>query len=87
MTRSPEYSPKLIGQELVFLQNDFRELLGDLGDVAFMDKIEKAMLGETIIIGGYLNTQLIAAKSILAKHLDVDSLSAITANLGVGKKE
>lgn len=82
MTRSPEYSPKLIGQELVFLQNDFRELLSDLGDVAFMDKIEKAMLGETIIIGGYLNTQLIAAKSIFAKHLDVDSLSAITANLG-----
>jgi len=82
MTRSPEYSPKLIGQELVFLQNDFRELLSDLGDVAFMDKIEKAMLGETIIIGGYLNTQLIAAKSIFAEHLDVESLSAISANLG-----
>lgn len=82
VTRSPEYSPKLIGQELFFLKNDFQGLLSDLGDAAFMDKIEKAMLGETIIIGGYLNTQLIAAKSILAQHIDVNSLSAISADIG-----
>ena len=82
VTRSPEYSPKLIGQELVFLQNDFQGLLSDLGDAAFMDKIEKAMLGETIIIGGYIRTELIAAQSITADKLDVQTLSAISANLG-----
>ena len=82
VTRSPEYSPKLIGQELAFLQNDFRGLLSDLGDAAFMDKIEKAMLGETIIIGGYLNTQLIASNAIVTRHIQAGAITAdkIAAN-------
>ena len=75
MTRSPEYSPKLIGQELVFLQNDFQGLLSDLGDAAFMDKIEKAMLGETIIIGGYIRTELIAANSIVGNKIASNAIT------------
>ena len=82
MTRSPEYSPKLIGQELVFLQNDFRGLLSDLGDVAFVDKIEKAMLGETIIIGGYIRTELIAANSIVGDKIASNAI--VTRHIQAG---
>ncbi|MGB4386969.1 MAG: tail fiber domain-containing protein, partial [Caldicoprobacterales bacterium] len=59
-----------------FLQNDVRELLGVLGDVAFMDKIEKAMLGETIIIGGYIRTELIAANTIVGNKISSDAIAA-----------
>ncbi|HZK23805.1 MAG TPA: hypothetical protein VFC74_00255 [Oscillospiraceae bacterium] len=37
-----------------------------------------AMLGDTIIIGGFLNTELIRAKSIVAEMLAVEDLAAIT---------
>ena len=71
MSRSPEYSPAILSREL----RKVHYLVG-------IDEFDEALAGETIILGGYLNTQLIAAKSIFAKHLDVDSLSAISANLG-----
>lgn len=82
MSRSPEYSPAILSRALQQVSYNLNEFKNSIGEVAFVDKIEKAMLGETIIIGGFLNNDLIASKSILAKHLNVDSLSAITANLG-----
>ena len=50
----------------------------DFGELAYEDQVQLAMLGETIIVGGFLRTELIAAKSIHAEHLNVDDLSAIT---------
>lgn len=78
MVKSPEYNPAKIHENLQELTGD----LGRLGEVAFLDKIERATLGETVIIGGFLNTELIAAKSIFAQHLDVNTLSSISADIG-----
>lgn len=44
---------------------------GDLGDLAFANKIGSAMLDETLIVGGFLKTSLI----------HVDDLSAISATI------
>lgn len=71
MSRSPEYSPAILSREL----RKVHYLVG-------IDEFDEALAGETIILGGYLNTKLIKAKSIFAEHLDVDSLSAISANIG-----
>ena len=71
MSRSPEYSPAILSREL----RKVHYLVG-------IDEFDEALAGETIILGGYLNTKLIKAKSIFAEHLDVDSLSAISADLG-----
>lgn len=71
MSRSPEFSPAILSREL----RKIHHMVG-------IDEFDEALAGETIILGGYLNTKLIKAKSIFAEHLDVDSLSAITANLG-----
>ena len=63
--------------------NEAVELLEDnLGDLAYVDVVEAAMLGQTLIVGGYLNTDLIEAGSIVAGMLAVSELSAISANLG-----
>jgi len=53
-----------------------------LGGLAYDDLVEKAKLGTTVIVGGYLVTDLIQAGSIVASKLSVSTLSAITANLG-----
>src|SRR5690554_5900371 len=70
-SRSPEYSPAKLSQTLA-----------EVEAVIGISELDEAMAHETIIVGGYLNTHLIKAKSIIAEHLDVDSLSAISANIG-----
>lgn len=70
-SRSPEYSPAKLSQ-----------MLAEVESVIGIAELDEAMAGETIIAGGYLNTHLIKANSILAKHMDVGSLSAISANIG-----
>lgn len=70
-SRSPEYSPAKLSQ-----------MLAEVEAVIGISELDEAMSHETIIVGGYLNTHLIKAKSIIAEHLDVDSLSAISANIG-----
>lgn len=82
MSRSPEYSPAILSKTLQETSWDYSNFKNSIGEVAFVDKIDKAMLGETVIIGGYLNTELLAAKSVLAQHLNVESLAAISAVLG-----
>ena len=49
-----------------------------MGDLAYEDRVQVAMLGDTVILGGYLRTELIRAKSIKADQLDVDDLAAIS---------
>ena len=70
-SRSPEYSPAKLSQ-----------MLAEVEAVIGISELDEAMAHETIIVGGYLNTHLIKAKSIIAEHLDVNSLSAISADIG-----
>ena len=74
--------PESVNYRLAYLREQMEESILDLGDLAYADQVQLAMLGETIQVGGYIRTELIEAKSILAKHLNVDSLSAISANIG-----
>src|SRR5690606_32983129 len=85
-------NPDSVNYKLAYLREQMEEKVFGLGELAYEDQVQLAMLGDTIIIGGYLNTELIAADSISTKHLaagavtadklNVDDLSAITANLG-----
>ena len=69
-------NPDSVNYKIAYL----RERIGDedFGKLAFEDQVQLAMLGETIIVGGYLRTELIAAKSIRAEKLDVEDLAAIS---------
>ena len=69
-------NPDSVNYKIAYL----RERIGDedFGKLAFENQVQLAMLGETIIVGGFLKTELIAAKSIHAEHLNVEDLSAIT---------
>lgn len=85
-------NPESVNYRLAYLREQMEQQLLNLGDLAYEDQVQLAMLGETVIIGGFLNTELIAADSILTNHLaakavtsdkiDVNTLSAISANIG-----
>lgn len=72
--------PESHGYKLAHQKAYLDDMFGDkpMGELAFQDQVQLAMLGETVIEGGYLRTELIKANSILAKHLNVDNLSAIS---------
>lgn len=72
--------PESHGYKLAWQKAYLDDLLGDkkLGELAFADQVQLAMLGTTVIQGGYLRTELIKAGSIFAEHLAVDDLSAIS---------
>ena len=70
-SRSPEYSPAKLSQ-----------MLAEVEAVIGISELDEAMAHETIIVGGYLNTHLIKAKSITAEHMNVDKLSSIVADTG-----
>ena len=82
-------NPDSVNYRIAYLREQVSK---NMGYMSFADQIQVAMLGETIIVGGYLNTELLKAKSIFANHLaagavtaekiDVDTLSAISANIG-----
>jgi hypothetical protein len=71
-------NPESVNYKLAYLREQMEQQLLNLGDLAYEDQVQLAMLGDTIIVGGFLRTELIAAKSIHAEHLNVDDLSAIT---------
>ena len=68
-------NPDSVNYKLAYLREQTSK---NLGYSSFEEQAQLAMLGKTVIVGGYLNTELIAAKSIHAEHLDVEDLSAIT---------
>ena len=72
--------PESHGYKLAWQKAYLDDLLGDkdFGDLAFEDQVQLAMLGDTVIQGGYLRTELIKAGSISAEHLSVDDLAAIS---------
>lgn len=60
--------------------------LANIGDMAFEDMVEEAMLGETIIIGGKIKTELLTADNIRAGTLsgvtiDVDTDLTVGENI------
>ena len=71
-------NPDSVNYKIAYL----REKIGDadFGKLAYADQVQLAMLGDTIVVGGYLKTELIKAKSIVADHLNVDDLAAISGN-------
>ncbi len=71
-------NPESVNYRLAYLREQMEQQLLNLGDLAYEDQVQLAMLGETIIVGGYLRTELIAAKSIRAEKLDVEDLAAIS---------
>lgn len=63
-----------MNDELAGLWDDFDELNGSLGDLAFRDKVEKALLGDTIISGGYIDTSLINVETLVGQTSLVEKL-------------
>ena len=57
-------------------------LANSLGDLAYEDLVEATKLGTTIIQGGVIKTDLMVSGAALIGLLGVNTLSAITANLG-----
>jgi len=68
-------NPESVNYKLAYLREQTSK---NLGYSSFEEQVQLATLGKTVIVGGYLNTELIKAKSIYAEHLDVEDLSAIT---------
>jgi hypothetical protein len=64
-SRSPEYSPAKLSQMLAAVES----IIG-------IDELDEAMAHETIIVGGYLNTHLIKAGSIVAEHIRSKEITA-----------
>ena len=69
-------NPDSINYKLAYLRE---QTSINLGYLSFEEQVQLATLGKTVIVGGYLNTELIKAKSIVADQLNVDDLAAITA--------
>jgi len=68
-------NPDSVNYKLAYLREQTSK---NLGYSSFEEQTQLAMLGKTVIVGGFLNTELIKAKSIVADQLNVDDLSAIT---------
>lgn len=68
-------NPDSVNYKIAYLREQMSK---NLGYLSFEEQAQLAMLGKTITIGGYLNTELIKAKSIYAEMLNVDDLAAIT---------
>lgn len=67
------YDPRFVAGEAKAYMD---EVMGDLGFLAWEDAVEKAMLGATVIQGGYLVTGMIDASRIDTGVLNADRISA-----------
>lgn len=67
-----------LDDDVYFLNEDLWGLQESLGDLAYEDLIEKAKLGETVIQGGFLRTDLIEAGSISANLLSANAIDGKT---------
>jgi hypothetical protein len=64
-------NPDSVNYKIAYLRE---QLKNDLGKLAYEDQVQVAMLGETIIVGGYLRTELIAANSIVGDKIAANSI-------------
>ncbi len=67
-------NPESVNYKLAYLREQMEQQLLNLGDLAYADKVQLAMLGDTIQIGGYLRTELIAANSIVGDKIAANSI-------------
>ena len=67
-------NPESVNYKLAYLREQMKQQLLNLGDLAYEDQVQLAMLGDTIQIGGYLRTELIAANSIVGDKIAANSI-------------
>lgn len=58
------------------------DLASKLGYTNYTNMINAVAGGKTLISGGFINTELLKANAILATHINVTNLSAISSSLG-----
>lgn len=79
MSRS--YSnPESVNYKLAYLKELLEQQLLNLGDLAYADKVQLAMLGETILVGGYIKTELLDAKAI---HIGDENSNVFASQDGI----
>lgn len=57
-------NPDSVNYKLAYLREQVEQQLLNLGDLAYADQVQLAMLGETIMVGGYIKTELLDAKAL-----------------------
>lgn len=62
-------------------QSNLDTLIGNLGSVAYQDLIEASKLGTTVIVGGYIKTNLINADVVLANTAVFDGSGNYTGDV------
>ena len=68
-------NPESVNYKLAYLREQVEHQLLNLGDLAYEDQVQLAMLGDTIIIGGFLRTELIAANSIVGDKIASNAIA------------
>lgn len=68
-------NPESVNYRIAYLREQMSK---NLGFYSYAEQVQMAMLGKTIVVGGYINTELLRAKSIIAEMLNVEDLAAIT---------
>lgn len=76
-------APEDVDQSIATVQENVDTLADSLGDLAYLDLVEKAKLGTTVIDGGYLVTDLIEAKAITGAKLADGTVSNIKIASGL----
>ncbi len=83
---SRNYSnPESVNYRLAYLREQMEQQLLNLGDLAYADKVQLAMLGDTIQIGGYIRTELIDTRMLQIGDEDTNVFATkdgITVNKG-----
>jgi len=68
-------NPESVNYKVAYLRELMEQQLLNLGDLAYEDQVQLAMLGDTIIIGGFLRTELIAANSIVGDKIASNAIT------------
>lgn len=74
-------APEDVDQSIATVQGNVDTLADSLGDLAYLDLVEKAKLGTTVIDGGYLVTDLIEANSITASKIAAGTITSDKLNV------
>lgn len=64
-----------VGEDSIFEEgyNPFEKVaIDEAGELAYEDLVEEAMLGETVIVGGYIKTDLVDASAVIADAIAAD---------------
>lgn len=73
-------NPESVNYKLAYLREQMEQQLLNLGDLAYADKVQLAMLGETILVGGYIRTELIDSKML---HIGDENSNVFASKDGI----